>query len=201
MIEVMLVMVLLAFLTVAFASRLFSPNTENLKPLVRHLKVLSRELHSKAQLEKATYRIVLSAGYTPTELASLTSGPKNKSEKALAKIKEQAKPNALHAYWVEKAEEDSLQFIPDKKIMKKAKVLPKYLSFKDFLPEKDSTEDDLYPYTYLYYYPNGLSNSKLIHIGIGEDAVWSLYLHHLTGQLDVFGKEVPLEEVQEKQER
>ena len=201
LIEIMLVMTLITFLTVAFATRLFSPNTTGVKSFLRHIKVLSRELHIRAQLEKVTYRIVLSWGYTPKDLQELRAAPKDKKNKILDDIRKRENGRSPHNYWVEKASSNSLTFQPDSKILKKAKVLSNIVQFKEAFPKMDSSEKDIYPYAYLYYYPEGFSDAKLVHIEINEESIWSFALMPLSGELELFNEEISFKEAIEQKEK
>ena len=204
LVEILIVLVLLAALTIVFGSRVSSIRT-NHKSIVRHFKVLSRQLHTQAQLENATYRIVVSLGYTPEELNLLRDGNPEEKEKLMEALDDEVQEGAKrpHVYWVEKKETPEGDFLPDPKMMKKAKVLPPTLQFEKVLGDStDWDKQDLpWAYYYFYHYPKGFTKAKVLQLRVKENYIWSLALHPLTGEVKIFDKEIEMDEAFEQQEK
>jgi prepilin-type N-terminal cleavage/methylation domain-containing protein len=190
LLEIVLTVAIIATVLV-FAFPKFSGGQTELRAAVRRIGVVSREAKRMSKLYNSTYRLVLDVA--PSE------GEKTEDFQS--------------QFWVEKApgsiltreEKDQKEndeddpgkeplFSLDKRIMKKPEVLPSGLEFKkvEFANQKDPV---IKGKAYVYYLPEGLVTEAAIHLHFGDLLKWTLAIHPLTGRVDIFDKEISLEDL------
>lgn len=194
LIEVMIVLAIVGGVIAVGFTR-FRITTNDYKRAVRDFKLLTKQIHSYAKLQNTTYRVVID----------------------LAREEERPEEENFQSYWVESStqgglvyEEDSsdenrsLSDDPDKKkpvlfqpavkILKTKMPLPTGLEFKDVEIqglEKAQTKGK----AYIYFSPQGLVDESVIHISAGEGFDWSFAIHPITGQVDIFTKNISLKDL------
>lgn len=171
-----------------------SRNTKT-KAMLREMTVLSRELHTKAKLQGAVYRLVIDLG--------------NEAEGA----------NAKQSYWVEKAnggavvraneEEKTMQaakesdpekrkdprgFEQDKSVIKSARELPPGMRFEKV--ELTRLKSPVrFGRAFIHYMPQGLVDEAAIHIKGEKEQAWTISIHPLTGKAEVISKTLSLKDI------
>lgn len=193
LIELLVVLAIMSAVVALSVSRINNRNTE-LRATVRKLSVLSREIHTHARLQGATYRLVINI-------------PEDSNEP--------------HSYWVESShqkillpkdrtdirqpppesdEEDTTSlkgFQVDNRILRRPQELPSYLEFSSVEIggyEQPLTEGLIY----IHYFPQGLVEEAAIYISAGPNLNWTLAIHPLTGKADIIPNHLSLKEIREQ---
>ena len=181
------IIVVIAIVAVVAGMSLSSINTtgNQMKRSVRELSAISQKLYHLARLNQKTYRIVLDFGERDQE----------------------------HRYWVEsstsvntiakeepelKANEDPpvSPFSTDTKVLKKPKTLPSPLIFSDIeLGSRDATVKS--GVAYIHYLPQGLVEEAVIHLTDSKNISWTIAIHPLTGETNLYTKRVELKELRQ----
>lgn len=169
-----------------------------MKAAVRRFSVISKELHTRAKLKGATYRLALD-------------------------LKDGAESDQVQTYWVERSnqvvvlsekEEKEFQaelkdrrkddpkikdpngFDPDPSVLKGKQELKKPLKFIR-VEKKGYKEPFTQGVAYIYFFPQGLSEEAIIQIRASEKLQWSLAINPLTGHTDVVTRPLTLKELTE----
>lgn len=195
LLEVIVTVGIISAIVVVALPKLNRKSTE-LRSTVRKMGILSRELRTKAKLQNATYRLVISMS------------------------EEDRKP--VHQFWVEKGSGQILNdydpknppqlpdpnkepdektpppaFSPDPKIMKTPETLPDGLIFESI--EIASADQPITSgIVYIHYLPTGFADEAAIHLASGEKIKWTLAIHPLTGRLEIIDEFVALEDLRAK---
>ena len=178
LIEIMVVVAIIAFVAVMAVPRLGKTLGTQLSTSTRNMVILSKELHHFARLRNKTYRMVIGFGDL-THKASV---------------------------WVESASEEVLlapadatptpeprngDKTPQKGTFgKDGEVLHKPIEFPDGVNFEDVQYDSkAKPITqgaaYIHYFPEGLVQQTVIHLGDGKNIHWTLIINPLTGYTDI----------------
>ena len=168
------------------------------KAFLRQFTVLSRELHTRAKLNGAVYRLVI-------DLKS--SSPGNGKEAPVqqywvekANGKAVIKPDEERKAWEEarKSEKektpDPRGFSIDASMTKSPKDLPPTLRFErvELTRLKDPVTEGK---AYIHYLPQGLVDEAAVHLRNEKKQTWTVSIHPLTGRAEVISKSVSLEEM------
>lgn len=174
LIEIMIVLALIVGVTAVVVPRLTGRN-DVIKKTVRALANLSRELRDAAQLQDRVYRIVF---YMPEKkVHSYVVESANKG--FLLRTEEQEESLDYLSEMQREQLKKQEAFSVDKRFFKKPIELPEKMKFLDIevnnrgiFKEKEA---------YIYFFPQGLNEEAVIHIGI-EELRWSIVIHPLTGR-------------------
>ncbi|MGZ3721426.1 MAG: pilus assembly FimT family protein [Bdellovibrionales bacterium] len=194
LIELMVVLAIVGGIIAIGMPYLSSRNTK-VKGVLRELSVLSRELHTKAKLQGAVYRLVIDLG--PEADAA----------------------NAKQSYWVEKAngktvmkpdeEVDALErsketdaakrkdprgFEEDHTVIKHPRELPAGMRFEKVELSR-SKSPVFHGRAFIHYMPQGLVDEAAIHIKGEKTQAWTIAIHPLTGKAEVIPKPLSLKEL------
>jgi general secretion pathway protein H len=173
---------------------LSSRNTQT-HAILRELSVLSRDLHTRAKLQGAVYRLVIDMG-------SEAEGDKAQQsfwvEKANGKSVVKADEENLAAEMAKETDPakkvDPRGFEVDRTILKTNKHLPTGMRF-----EKVELSRLKVPVThgraFIFYMPQGLVDEAAIHLKGETNAAWTVAIHPLTGKAEVISKTLSLKDL------
>ena len=194
LLEIILVIAIIATV-VAFAIPRINTGQSELKSAVRRIGVASREAKRMAKLYNSTYRMVIEMPSTEV-LKESEETPKFWVESAPGSI--------LVGEALENPPEENdddkdnvKQFALASKITKEPYELPEGLFFKsvEFSATDNAVEEGR---AYIYYLPEGLVTEAAIHIHFEESLKWTLAIHPLTGKVDIFDKDISLDEIRDQ---
>jgi general secretion pathway protein H len=196
LIEVMTVLAILGGI-IALASPYLSNSNSKTKAFLRHFVVMSRDLHTRAKLQGAVYRIVIDL---KTSAASVSGQPpvqqwwvERANGKAILKAEEEADAMKPPEIGKDKVE-DPRGFAIDPAYSKGPQDLPPGLRF-----EKIELTRLKSPITegkaFIHYLPEGLVDEAAIHIKGKGNLVWTLSIHPLTGKAELLSKTVSLQDM------
>ncbi len=204
LLEVMVVMAIIAGLLTVIVPRINNQNNK-MKAAVRRLTVLSKQLHSTARLQGASYRIVFDLKERPEDEQTYWIERSNSS--ILLPEDKSILIDAQNKLAKEEAEKSSPKnpntegFTPDGGILKGKQKLPSELRFKsiEIVGLDRPIETGL---AYIHYHKQGLVEEAAIHIKYGEargDGLeWTIAIHPLTGRADIITEDVSLREVRQQ---
>lgn len=195
----MIVLVLVAGLAVLAVSRLGSSRGSAEKAMLRHLTSLSKQLHTRAKLQGATYRIVF----------DLKDGGKVEGE------------DDVQSYWVEKsdskmltskeeeeevaqAEQDAFRdkekplpnkgFATDGATMREPREIPPGLVIEEI--ELSRLDAPIRAgKAYIHFLPQGLVDEAAIHFTGDRDRKWTISIHPLTGKAELISNSLSLRDI------
>ena len=189
LIEIMVVLAIIGGILVTIAPRLMDKKTQ-MKATVREFASTVREVHNAARLFNATYRIVIDINDEEGHGYSVESAPGNVSlmsdeqEKEFAKLTEEQKKEA----------QAQNQFSPDERVLKKPVKLPRGLFFEEVEFGNRSYALNSGK-VYIHFLPQGLTEEAVIHITDKKGLDWTIALHPITGQADLFDGKKTLKEL------
>lgn len=193
----MIVLIIMAGVLAAAVGKLGGRNSDT-KKVLRELTNLSKELHIKAKLKGATYRLVID-------------------------MKEGNKGDIRQTYWVERSDKSILMskdeeekmreeseklardkeakttssFQQDSSILKEPRKMPKGMFF-EFVELSRAERPVSTGKAYIHYLPQGLVDEAAIHL-IGErDVKWTISIHPLTGRAELISNNVSLKELKDQ---
>jgi general secretion pathway protein H len=194
LIEMMIVLAIIAGL-VALAMPYIGSRNSQTKKFLREFTVLSRELHTKAKLQGAVYRLVINMeGMDPNikkeqtywvEKGKSNSVMKpNEEEDALQKAKEAEGDK----------QGDTRGFEVDTATIKEPRKLPSGIVF-DKVELARSPNPITQGKAYIHYMPQGLVDEAAIHIKGEKTQAWTISIHPLTGRAELISKPISLKEM------
>jgi general secretion pathway protein H len=196
LIEIMIVLAIIGGI-IAMAMPYVTNRNPQTKAFLRKFTVMSRELHTRAKLQGAVFRLVIDLG----EPDRSGEPPEQKYwiERSDGHTVIKANEEAVDAELLKDADKDKPPkdprgFAPDSSVLKEPVVLPGNLHFSEVelsrleTPIKEGK-------AYIHFLPQGLVDEAAVHIkGIKEQA-WTVYIQPLTGRGDLIGKDVKLSEL------
>lgn len=159
-----------------------------IKATVRRFTVLARELHTRAKLKGATYRLAIDLGESPESPEQQKYWVEKSTQSVVLSEKDEKElRDELRNRASQKGEpkpKDPYGFDLDPTIIKEPQELPKPVRF--LMVEKKGYKE---PFTqgiaYIYFFPQGLSETAIIQIKSGESLQWTLAIEPLTGRADL----------------
>ena len=200
LIEIMIVMAIVAAVITLGISQINKSGNDT-KEALRKISTLTKQLHSMAKLNTATYRLVfdLGSGRDDAEQSYWVEkavGTIVRTEEDLSKqFEEKLNTNESD----EPAAPQTGGFSKDEKILKGIKTLPGAVRFVHV--ESPSSKD---PVTsgnaYIYFFPQGLADEALVQIkgkGAAEKMEYTLAVRPLNGRMDIISGLKLLKDFQE----
>jgi prepilin-type N-terminal cleavage/methylation domain-containing protein len=194
LIEIMIVLAIIGGVIALSMPYINNRNTQT-KGFLRRITVLSRELHTRAKLQGAVYRLVLDLG-TPGD-GSKTETQKYWVERSNGKAvlkpdeEQEAMDNAAKG---DQAEKDPRGFAPDTSLIKEPTEIPSPLRI-DRVELSRLKEPIVEGKAYIHYLPEGLADEAAIHIKGQKDQAWTISIAPLTGKAELISKTVSLREM------
>ncbi len=195
----MVVIAIIGAVVAILLPRIDNKNNQ-LKAAVRRFTVLSRELHTRARLKGATYRLVfdLKDGVDAIEVqqqywVERSNQEVTVSEKADQELKEQLKNQSKDEK--EKPQKDPNGFELDPTIFRGPQDFKKPL--RVILVEKRGYKDPIRTgLAYVYFFPQGMSEMALFQLKADDKLQWTIAIEPLTGRADILTSLVSLKELQ-----
>jgi len=196
--EMMIVLVIVAAVVSMAMPYISNRNTQN-HAVLRELTVLSRELHTRAKLQGAVYRLVIDLGedvdgkrtpqaYWVEKASGQTVLRPDEEEEAFKHAQERADESD------EEKAKDVDAFQEDHSILKGHKVLPSGMSFERI--ELSRAKDPItHGKAFIHYMPQGLVDEAAIHLKGEKAQAWTIAIHPLTGQAELISKTLSLQEI------
>lgn len=170
------------------------------KAHIRKLSTISKELHTRAKLNGAIYRLVI-------DMKDGAAGEENQtywversnhktliSEKELQEMEQMRKDGKLEKDQDGKEKPIPGGFEPDSQILKSVQELPSGLKFSEL--EKANSEKPITSgRAYVHFFPQGLVEEAAIHLKISDENQWTISIQPLTGKADVVSSYVKLSEI------
>lgn len=164
--------------------------TNNIKSVVRHMLVLSKEIRHQARLKSSTYRLVIDLN---------EKEPKYWVERTQGIVLRETPDERKKREDLEKRDSDDAKkkkdpFERDPRLTKKPIPLPPGLFFGQVevlgmeQPAKTGTE-------YIYFSPEGFVEPSILQITDRKNLTWTLAFHPLTGQVDIIPEAKTLKEL------
>ena len=174
------------------------------KAHIRKLSTISKELHTRAKLNGAIYRLVIdmkdgeSSDENQTYWVERSNQKTLISEKELQEMEQLRKDGKLEKDKDGKPKPIPGGFTPDTQILKNVQELPSGLRFSEL--EKANSEKPITSgRAYIHFFPQGLVEEAAIHLKISDDVQWTIAIAPLTGKTDVVSSNVKLQELREQQ--
>lgn len=188
----MVVLAIIGLVVGAAISRLGNRNRET-KAVLRELVVLSRDLHNKAKLRGATYRIVIDM--KDGEKGSKQQYWVERADKAvLMSDKEEERAADMNKDRREGEAQENRGFAPDTEVMKKRRTLPSGIRFEQVELSRLKVPISSGK-AFIHFLPQGLVDEAAIHISGDPEAKWTIAIHPLTGKAELIGKPLSLREM------
>jgi len=198
LLEVMIVLAILGGVIVLAMPYASNRNSQT-RTFLRQLTVLSRELHTRAKLQGAVYRLVIDMKAASSRNEKDAPAQQYWVEKSngRAVIKPNEEGEAMEkARRNDKKEEnaDPRGFAMDTSLVKAPKELPSPLRFDrvELTRLKDAVTEGK---AYIHYLPEGLVDEAAIHIRGDKNQIWTISIHPLTGRAELISKSVSLQEM------
>lgn len=191
LIEIMIVLTIIGTMAALAPKALFNRSSEFKNEMLK-FGPLGQTLRNKARIKNMTYRLVFFVG--PAE--SKSSKDKNpmrpqfwvesSSRAELIPTAEESERYKDEKKSAKEGDETSNHdgFQPDTSIMKKPKTLPDKFTIEEieYGAREQSVKNGI---AYVHFFPSGLVEEAVVHIGNGDSYNWSIYFQPLTGVVDV----------------
>ena len=201
----MVVLSIMGFMLAIVIPKISNRNRE-LKSTLRRFTVLSKDLHRRAKLSNATYRIAIDLNNGQNVEGSKQSYWVEKSSSPGPFKKPKDLQELRKALEDEQSKEDAGKIISpgdfeiDHKLFKQAQELPGGLLFSSV--ELASAKGEVFEsgVVYIHYAPQGLVEESAIHLKIeGENEIhWTISIHPLTGKAELTSKNISLKEIMDQ---
>lgn len=189
LIEVMIVTMILAGVAMIGFSR-FNRASNEIKAMVRKISVLTKQTHYKARMTNRLYRIVFDSDKEKGSSIWVESAPKGF---LLGESAFHEDPDKKEEEKDENGEVKAPQFTPDS-LLKSPIKMPSAVSIKE-IEIRGQNENFKEGRTFLYFFPEGLTQEAAIHITAGDKLNWTIVVNPITGQSHVVNEDRPLKEL------
>ncbi|MBX3022408.1 MAG: type II secretion system protein [Bdellovibrionales bacterium] len=198
LIEMMIVLAIIGAV-VAMAMPYMNNRSSKTKAFLRQLTVMSRELHTRAKLQGAVYRLVIDLKETSgSERPVQTYWVEKSNGKTVLKPNEEEdamkQASERRATDDEEKPKDPRGFEMDTTLTKEPRELPSGIYFDRVeltRLEKPITGGK----AYIHYMPEGLVDEAALHIKGEKTQAWTISIHPLTGKAELISKSVSLQDM------
>ena len=195
LIELMVVLAIMGGVVALSMPYLANRNVDT-KAVLRKLTTLSRELHTKAKLQGAVFRLVIdmqedTSGKRPVQ----TFWVEKANGKTVVKADEEAaliEANKDHRDGEKMV--DPHGFAPDTSILPKPVQLPRGMTF-DKVELTRLKSPITHGKAFIHYMPQGLVDEAAIHLKGENNLAWTISIHPLTGKGELITKQMSLQEM------
>jgi len=195
LIEMMIVLAIIGGMA-ALAMPYINSRNSKTRTFLRKMTVLSRELHTRAKLQGAVYRLVLDLKkpgdplkpekqqYWVEKAAGHVVMKANEEEAEIKRLAEDR----------EEDRQDPRGFAPDPSLVKEPTDLPSgmHIDRVELTRVKDPIVEGK---VYVHYLPQGLTDEAAIHLKGDKTQVWTISIHPLTGKAELISKQLTLKEI------
>ncbi len=189
LIEVMVVLAIIGAILVTVAPRLVDRKT-TMKSTVRAFASTTREIHNASRLFNSTYRLVISMSAEEGHSYYIESAPGNVPLLTDDQLKDESKLSDEEL----EEKQKKIGFSADARILKSPVSLPRGLFFEEIEYGNRSyviSEGK----AYIHFLPQGLVEEAVIHLTDRKTLNWTIAIHPITGQSDIFDGKKPLKEL------
>lgn len=176
LVEILIVLAIIGALATIGVRRL--NQSENLKTSVRRLSTVLKKTRSYAKLTNKTYRLVIKID--PKGPDSYWVESSNKIHLIDPKAEDTSK--ILSDKEKERAKGD---FQPATDILPKARTIPKEWSF-GMVESTGNPEYKEREFSYVYFFPQGVSEEAIIQVTNKKKSTWTIYLHPLISNPEIY---------------
>lgn len=198
LIEVMIVLAIIGGV-IAMAMPYLKNRSSQTKSFLRQFTVLSRELHTRAKLQGAVYRLVIDMKETtdPSRRPVQVYWVEKSNGRAVLKADEEKNAADLAAEKDEEKNKDARGFAMDETMTKEPKEVPSGIWFDSV--ELTRLKDPLTRgKAFIHYMPEGLVDEAALHLKGERNQAWTISIHPLTGKAELISKSVSLQEMKSK---
>lgn len=194
LIEIMIVLFIVAMAVTMSLPYISNRNTQT-KAFLREMIVLTRELHTKAKLHGATYRLVIEMPADDgRERRAQVLWVEKSNGKAVLSDREEERWAERQRESDEKKKVDPKGFEMDPSFFKEPRQLPSGLRF-DRVELTRLKNPVVNGRAFIHFLPQGLVDEAALHIkGEGTQA-WTIAIHPLTGRAELIAKPLSLKEI------
>lgn len=192
LIEVMIVLAIMAALITLGLSRIKKTDT-SAKSVVRKMITMTKEIRNQARLSFSTHRLVIKMDEKEPKFW-VESAPGRVSRETEDEKKQRLEDEARGSEDEETS--SKLNFSRDARFSKKDIALPPglYFGLVDIQGQKEPTRQGE---EYIYFSPEGFVDQAVIQITDKKKLTWSLFVHPLTGQVDIIPEAKQLKDVKQ----
>lgn len=190
-------MVVLAIVggVIAIGMPYLSNSNTKTKAVLREMTVLSRELHTRAKLQGAVYRLVIDLGAEADgENAKQSYWVEKANGKTVVRADEEEAVMERAKESDENKRKDPHGFEQDHQILKEPRHLPTGMKF-DRVELTRLKSPIVYGKAFIHYMPQGLVDEAAIHIKGQKTQAWTVAIHPLTGKAEIIPKPVNLKDL------
>ena len=194
LIELMVVLAIVGGVIALGMPYLSSRNTKT-KAVLRELSIISRELHTRAKLQGAVYRLVIDMGNEADgEKAQQSYWVEKANAKTVMKANEEDTALQRSKETDPAKKKDPRGFEEDHSIIKQARHLPQGMRFErvELSRAKSAVTHGR---AFIHYMPQGLTDEAAIHIKGEKTQAWTIAIHPLTGKAEVIPKPLSLKDI------
>jgi type II secretory pathway pseudopilin PulG len=191
LIEIMVVLVILGAAIALAVPRLQRQKTQTQETL-RKLTAISRDLTQSARLQSRTFRL------------AIKMPEPDKKEPATYWIESASGSTLVKSIEKKEEEESSIRAADDKPKAADFTLDPSFMKEPRKLPSEVKvlsvqTANDKDPITvgtaYIHFFAVGIAEEAVIQLGVGDKARWSLVVQPVTGQTDIYDREISLKDI------
>ena len=204
LLEVMVVLVIVGLFFVFGARKMINPSRD-MKSSVRHFSTLMKKIRNKARVQNRTFRLVFDLPKKDSKKAQ-SYWVESTNQQALLMTKDESEELVEELEDIETEDgktkkPDPQGFVVNQQIIKKPPAfLPKGLFFESIEMDGDPIEKVETGRIYIYFFPQGYVQSCAIHLGDRDKLHWTLVAQGITGRIDIYSKNRPLEDLKEQEE-
>ncbi|MGE4132446.1 MAG: prepilin-type N-terminal cleavage/methylation domain-containing protein [Bdellovibrionales bacterium] len=199
LIEIMVVVAIIAGV-VALSMPYLSNKNNRSKKFLREFTVLSRELHTKAKLQGAIFRLVIDlgqpdgSGRKPVQKYWVE---RSNGKMVLSEKDEEEALERLSESDPEKRNKDPKGYEMDTSMIKEPAELPPDMTF-DKIEITRLKSPMTVGRAFIHYLPQGLTDEAAIHLVGDRGQTWTIAIHPLTGKAELMMKTVSLKEISDQ---
>jgi general secretion pathway protein H len=162
---------------------------------LRQMSVISRDLHTRAKLQGAAYRLVIDLGdEAQGEKAEQSVSIEKGNGKSVLRADEEGEAMNRAKESDEAKRKDPRGFEEDKSILHSPLQLPTGMRIEKV--ELTRAKAPIrHGRAFIYYLPQGLVDEAAIHIKGEKNQAWTIAIHPLTGKAEVIAKPLTLKEL------
>lgn len=195
-----MVVVVIIAATITMALPYITNRNSQTKSFLRKLTVASRELHTKAKLHGAVYRLVIEMpepGSDPNRPPEQKYWIERSNSKVVLNEQEEEIERERQKETDDKKKKDPNGFEIDQSMTKRLPEIPPGIRF-----EKVELTRAKEPVTvgkaFIHYLPQGLVDEAAIHIKGDKEQRWTISIHPLTGKAELISKTMSLKDMRDQ---
>lgn len=192
-----MIVLLIIGATLTLGIQQFGGQNQKVKKDVRKISVLIRRLYQAAQLQNKTYRLVLEmrdSSNDEQESSSFWVESLDGKSYIVTHQQETEKYEGLDEEEAKSKRQSGFQM--DSRYLKRKTKLPEgfYFTKTEYGNREQSEADN----SYIYFFPQGMTEEAIIHIENPKlEIFWSILSHPLTGHTKIFPKSISIDDIKQ----